>query len=68
MSLLLFIENSVYVQPAFSIYCSETRVERHNHDFLLYDAVLDRIDMFSFHDAGPWFVLSLDLCTCTGIL
>ena len=68
MSVLLFIENLVYGQPAFSTYCSETRVECYNHDFLLYDVVLDRIDMFPFHDAGLWFVLSLDLCTCTGIL
>ena len=68
VSLLLFIESLVYGQPAFSTYCSETRVECYNHDFLLYDAVLIRIDMFPFHNAGLWFVLSLDLCTCTGIL
>ena len=68
MSLLLFIENLVYGQPAFSVCCSETRVEWYNHDRLLHGAVLDRIDMFPFHNAGLWFVLSLDLCTCTGIL
>ena len=48
----------VYAQPAFSTtYGSETRVECYNHDFLLYDAVLVRINMFSFHDTGLWLVL-----------